>query len=152
MVELLMLLDEFCLSIPFDLHMDLFIRTHFFDLMAHQCVTTEPLPSSDLGVSLVELERPSAYHTSQLFPSHTFRPGDLARIEGNVSSSGASSLKKVSSTKKKGANSGPDASSGTEGVVFKVCSSSHTSTSFSTRLSLHIIDTVGDGQQDCYCG
>ena len=30
---------------------------------------------------LVELERPSAYHSSPVFPSHTFRPGDLTQIE-----------------------------------------------------------------------
>ncbi|KXN82375.1 DNA polymerase alpha-associated DNA helicase A [Leucoagaricus sp. SymC.cos] len=36
------------------------------------------------GKTLVELERPSAYHTSPVFPPHMFKPGDLARIEQNV--------------------------------------------------------------------
>ncbi|KDN46555.1 hypothetical protein RSAG8_04208, partial [Rhizoctonia solani AG-8 WAC10335] len=31
------------------------------------------------GKSLIELERPSAYHTLPNFPPHTFRPGDIAR-------------------------------------------------------------------------
>ncbi|KAI0321507.1 P-loop containing nucleoside triphosphate hydrolase protein [Amylostereum chailletii] len=81
------------------------------------------------GKTLVELERPSAYHTSPIFPPHTiryailpkecvkslcsFRPGDLARIEENVTSSGP---KKKSSQSKK--TQGETASSkAPEGVV-----------------------------------
>ncbi|RDB23722.1 DNA polymerase alpha-associated DNA helicase A [Hypsizygus marmoreus] len=65
------------------------------------------------GKTLVELERPTAYHTSPIFPPHTFRPGDLARIEANVSASGSSKkAKKVVSEETKGSQP--------EGVVYKV--------------------------------
>ncbi|EDR10416.1 uncharacterized protein LACBIDRAFT_319758 [Laccaria bicolor S238N-H82] len=65
------------------------------------------------GKTLVELERPSAYHSSPLFPPHTIRPGDLARIEANVSSGGATKkAKKPTSTDTK--------STQVEGVVYKV--------------------------------
>lgn len=63
---------------------------------------------------MVELERPSAYHSSTIFPPHTFRPGDLARIEANVSSAPASKKSKPS-TDAKGAQA--------EGVVYKVTDS-----------------------------
>ncbi|PPQ95376.1 hypothetical protein CVT26_008221 [Gymnopilus dilepis] len=62
------------------------------------------------GKTLVELERPSAYHTSPIFPPHTFRPGDLARIETNVSSNASTKKPKACDTK------GPQV----EGVVYKV--------------------------------
>ncbi|KAF8153052.1 P-loop containing nucleoside triphosphate hydrolase protein [Crassisporium funariophilum] len=65
------------------------------------------------GKTLVELERPSAYHTNPAFPPHTFRPGDLARIEANLSSS--------SSTKKpKSSASAETKRAQAEGVVYKV--------------------------------
>ncbi|RPD66138.1 P-loop containing nucleoside triphosphate hydrolase protein [Lentinus tigrinus ALCF2SS1-7] len=69
------------------------------------------------GKTLVELERPTAYHTSPLFPPHTLRPGDLARIEEH--SSGASAQKKSAKPKKSGV---PEKSKndGAEGVVYKV--------------------------------
>ncbi|KAF8506254.1 AAA domain-containing protein [Gautieria morchelliformis] len=41
------------------------------------------------GRSLIELERPSAYHTTTVFPPHTLRPGDLARIDEYSSNSSA---------------------------------------------------------------
>ncbi|KAJ6588277.1 AAA domain-containing protein [Mycena capillaripes] len=65
------------------------------------------------GKTLVELERPTAYHTSPVFPPHAFRPGDLARIEANVSSTGSS--KKVA-VKKPAETKGAQA----EGVVYRV--------------------------------
>ncbi|TBU50784.1 P-loop containing nucleoside triphosphate hydrolase protein [Dichomitus squalens] len=69
------------------------------------------------GKTLVELERPAAYHSSPLFPPHTLRPGDLARIEEHTS--GAAAPKKVAKTKKSGpAQKGEG--DGVEGVVFKV--------------------------------
>ncbi|TBU35975.1 P-loop containing nucleoside triphosphate hydrolase protein [Dichomitus squalens] len=69
------------------------------------------------GKTLVELERPAAYHSSPLFPPHTLRPGDLARIEEHTSS--AAAPKKVAKTKKSGpAEKGKG--DGVEGVVFKV--------------------------------
>ncbi|KAH0831185.1 P-loop containing nucleoside triphosphate hydrolase protein [Lanmaoa asiatica] len=74
------------------------------------------------GKTLVELERPSAYHSSPLFPPHTFRricrPGDLARIEENVSTT----QKKTGSKGKKVQPSDSDTKSSTapEGVVYKV--------------------------------
>ncbi|KAF5392749.1 hypothetical protein D9757_000845 [Collybiopsis confluens] len=59
--------------------------------------------------SLVELERPSAYHTNPIFPPHTLRPGDLARIEANITAK----INKKSAT--------PDSKdSAVEGVVYKV--------------------------------
>ncbi|CAK5263685.1 unnamed protein product [Mycena citricolor] len=60
------------------------------------------------GKTLVELERPTAYHTSPLFPPHTFRPGDLARIETNVTSNAKKTAKKTESQPQ------------TEGVVYRV--------------------------------
>ncbi|QRV84843.1 DNA polymerase alpha subunit A [Ceratobasidium sp. AG-Ba] len=70
------------------------------------------------GKSLIELERPSAYHTSPNFPPHTFRPGDIARIEANIA--GAAGKRAV---KSKRAGSEPASSldqAGVEGVVYKV--------------------------------
>ncbi|KII91711.1 hypothetical protein PLICRDRAFT_173519 [Plicaturopsis crispa FD-325 SS-3] len=66
------------------------------------------------GKTLVELERPAAYHSSVIFPPHTFRPGDLARIEENVTTSanGATKKKKTSTIDTKSNNA--------EGVVYKV--------------------------------
>nr|GAT50155.1 predicted protein [Mycena chlorophos] len=64
------------------------------------------------GKTLVELERPSAYHTSPLFPPHTLRTGDLARIEANV----AATAKKPASKTKPTAEKGGQA----EGVVYRV--------------------------------
>ncbi|KIK68283.1 hypothetical protein GYMLUDRAFT_154386 [Collybiopsis luxurians FD-317 M1] len=60
------------------------------------------------GKTLVELERPSAYHTSPVFPPHTLRPGDLARIEANVT---AKPKKPAQADAKESA---------VEGVVYKV--------------------------------
>ncbi|KAI9435234.1 P-loop containing nucleoside triphosphate hydrolase protein [Russula earlei] len=48
--------------------------------------------------TLVELERPAAYHTITIFPPHTLRPGDLASIEENVVSN-ARSKKSTKSTR-----------------------------------------------------
>jgi DNA polymerase alpha-associated DNA helicase A len=83
---------------------------------------------------LIELERPSAYHTTPVFPPHTFRqvqdrlgrcktpltssegrPGDLARIEENQAATGMA--KKPIKSKKMDATS----STSVEGVVYKVC-------------------------------
>lgn len=64
--------------------------------------------------SLVELERPSAYHTSPIFPPHTFRPGDIARIEQNVT--GNAPVKKS----KKASASEEKVQQEAEGVVYKV--------------------------------
>ncbi|KAH9946114.1 P-loop containing nucleoside triphosphate hydrolase protein [Epithele typhae] len=70
------------------------------------------------GKTLVELERPSAYHTSPLFPPHSLRPGDLARIQDhNASASGSS--KKAAKSKKPSEN-GRVKAEGVEGVVYKV--------------------------------
>ncbi|KAK0194402.1 AAA domain-containing protein [Armillaria mellea] len=66
------------------------------------------------GKTLVELERPTAYHTSPIFPPHTFRPGDLARIETNVTAN--ASQKKP---KKSVASSGIQ-NSEVEGVVYEI--------------------------------
>ncbi|KAJ7721055.1 AAA domain-containing protein [Mycena metata] len=67
------------------------------------------------GKTLVELERPTAYHTSPIFPPHTLRPGDLARIEANVSAAGSS--KKGAAAKKPAEGK---ASQTAEGVVYRV--------------------------------
>ncbi|KAG6860240.1 hypothetical protein C0995_013786 [Termitomyces sp. Mi166 len=63
------------------------------------------------GKTLVELERPAAYHTSPTFPPHTLRPGDLARIEANASSV-TKKAKKPTAEETKGSQP--------EGVVYKV--------------------------------
>ncbi|KAI6126687.1 P-loop containing nucleoside triphosphate hydrolase protein [Pisolithus sp. B1] len=71
------------------------------------------------GKTLVELERPAAFHSSQLFPPHTFRPGDIARIEENVSS--ALPRKQAGKTKKAQTTDTDAKTSRTaEGVVYKV--------------------------------
>ncbi|KAF9648266.1 P-loop containing nucleoside triphosphate hydrolase protein [Thelephora ganbajun] len=69
------------------------------------------------GKSLIELERPTAYNLSPLFPPHTFRPGDIARIEDNSTGGkpkGAGKNKKVDADKS--TTSGKQI----EGVVYKV--------------------------------
>ncbi|THH27192.1 hypothetical protein EUX98_g6997 [Antrodiella citrinella] len=63
------------------------------------------------GRTLVELERSTAYHTSTLFPSHQFRPGDIARIEENASTSAKKKIAKNTEEKQSREN---------EGVVYKV--------------------------------
>ncbi|KAH7337710.1 AAA domain-containing protein [Rhizoctonia solani] len=71
------------------------------------------------GKSLIELERPSAYHTSSNFPPHTFRPGDIARIEANAT--GTSGKRGTKTSKKQTQTSGDmDAQASVEGVVYKV--------------------------------
>ncbi|KAF9523770.1 AAA domain-containing protein [Crepidotus variabilis] len=65
------------------------------------------------GKTLVELERPLAYHTSNIFPPHTFRPGDIARIETNVTST-------ISAKKPKASATADAKNSVAEGVVYKV--------------------------------
>lgn len=62
---------------------------------------------------LVELERPAAYHTSPIFPPHTFRNGDLARIEPNV----VSATKKPKKPVAGGSDTKPQQ---VEGVVYRV--------------------------------
>ncbi|KAG1737470.1 AAA domain-containing protein [Suillus paluster] len=69
------------------------------------------------GKTLVELERPTAFHSSQIFPPHNFRPGDLACIEENISSNVAA---KKSAKGKKAASVGAESSRAAEGVVYKV--------------------------------
>ncbi|EMD37094.1 hypothetical protein CERSUDRAFT_155577 [Gelatoporia subvermispora B] len=71
------------------------------------------------GKTLVELERPTAYHSTPIFPSHTLRPGDLARIEENVSP--ASGARKPAKGKKPiSGNADSQRSGGVEGVVYKL--------------------------------
>ncbi|KAI0709241.1 P-loop containing nucleoside triphosphate hydrolase protein [Earliella scabrosa] len=69
------------------------------------------------GKTLVELERPTAYHSSPLFPPHTLRPGDLARIEEHSTS--GSATKKTPKAKTVGK---PEKTkgNGVQGVVYKV--------------------------------
>ncbi|KIY47591.1 P-loop containing nucleoside triphosphate hydrolase protein [Fistulina hepatica ATCC 64428] len=63
------------------------------------------------GKTLIEFERPSAYHSSPVFPPHTFRSGDLARIEAHAS---------VSAQKKPPKKPETVGSQPVEGVVFKI--------------------------------
>ncbi|PCH37521.1 hypothetical protein WOLCODRAFT_92409 [Wolfiporia cocos MD-104 SS10] len=70
------------------------------------------------GKTIVELERPAAYHTTPIFPPHTLRPGDLARIEENVSEGPA--RKKATAKSKKAEATGITQSRSAEGVVYKV--------------------------------
>ncbi|KIJ28163.1 hypothetical protein M422DRAFT_61944 [Sphaerobolus stellatus SS14] len=62
------------------------------------------------GKSLIELERPAAYHTTPIFPPHTLRTGDLARIDEHASGV----------TKKSKVTKDTSAKSVIEGVVYKV--------------------------------
>lgn len=94
--------------------------------------------------SLVELERPSAYHISQLFPPHTFRPGDIAKIEENVLSKKPLVKKKASAMTAVPSSSG---SGGTEGVIFKVRPHIR---AICTRP--HISLCTGHGYQSYHCG
>ncbi|EUC61245.1 P-loop nucleoside triphosphate hydrolase [Rhizoctonia solani AG-3 Rhs1AP] len=71
------------------------------------------------GKSLIELERPSAYHTSPNFPPHTFRPGDIARIEANVSSTPGKRGAKTSKKQTQGSGD-TDTQASVEGVIYKV--------------------------------
>ncbi|WVQ79994.1 hypothetical protein IAT38_002095 [Cryptococcus sp. DSM 104549] len=64
------------------------------------------------GKSLIELHRPLAYHTSTALPPHTFRSGDVVRVEAHVSSSGAG--------KSKGKKKEGEDESAVEGVVYRV--------------------------------
>ncbi|THU84385.1 P-loop containing nucleoside triphosphate hydrolase protein [Dendrothele bispora CBS 962.96] len=68
------------------------------------------------GKTLIELERPSAYHTSPIFPPHTLRTGDIARIEPNVSSTGPTKKPK----KAVGSADTKDKDAQAEGVVYKI--------------------------------
>lgn len=73
--------------------------------------------------TLVELERPAAYHASQLFPPHTLRPGDLALIEDNNSALSGPGTSARSSGGGKGAKQGSGANAGSgsvQGVVYRV--------------------------------
>ncbi|KAH9854233.1 P-loop containing nucleoside triphosphate hydrolase protein [Lenzites betulinus] len=68
------------------------------------------------GKTLVELERPTAYHSTPIFPPHSLRPGDLARIEEHTTTTGSkkpAKSKKASATDKSRDDS-------VEGVVYKV--------------------------------
>ncbi|KAI0826200.1 P-loop containing nucleoside triphosphate hydrolase protein [Irpex lacteus] len=67
------------------------------------------------GKTLVELERPTAYHSTPLFPPHNFRPGDLARVEDHVTTTNS---KKTNKGKKVAESS--HGSRAAEGVVYKV--------------------------------
>lgn len=69
--------------------------------------------------TLVELERPAAYHATTVFPPHTFRPGDLASIEENVVPTGRSKK----STKSTSTSARDKVKPVVEGVVYKVSDS-----------------------------
>ncbi|EIN14507.1 P-loop containing nucleoside triphosphate hydrolase protein [Punctularia strigosozonata HHB-11173 SS5] len=72
------------------------------------------------GKTLVELERPTAYNASPLLPPHTLRPGDLARVEENVTGAGTAS--KFAKGRKP--STAPDKEcKSTEGVVYQVSDS-----------------------------
>ncbi|KAN0060658.1 hypothetical protein ACQY0O_007316 [Thecaphora frezii] len=71
-----------------------------------------------LGAKLmVELERPSAYHASTLFPPHSFRPGDLAEIQDHTVSTLAEHPSKSSASPSKAKNQT------IQGVIYKVTDS-----------------------------
>ncbi|KAL1745678.1 P-loop containing nucleoside triphosphate hydrolase protein [Schizophyllum fasciatum] len=67
------------------------------------------------GKTLVELERPSAHHVVPIFPAHTLRSGDLARIEANTNTAQntkGQSKKTIHAAEVKGKSA--------EGVVYKL--------------------------------
>lgn len=72
------------------------------------------------GKTLLELERPAAFHSSQVFPPHTFRPGDIARIEENTPSSASSKKPTGKAKKTQLLDSDGKTSRAAEGVVYKV--------------------------------
>ncbi|KAI0374894.1 P-loop containing nucleoside triphosphate hydrolase protein [Pilatotrama ljubarskyi] len=69
------------------------------------------------GKTLVELERPAAYHSTPIFPPHSLRPGDLARIEEHTAST---AQKKTAKPKKTAGTTDKTRDDGVEGVVYKV--------------------------------
>lgn len=62
--------------------------------------------------SLINLNRPTAYHNDPNLPSHTFRPGDPAKIVPQESVRSKTKTKKSSGEEEREV----------EGVVYKVCS------------------------------
>ncbi|KAI0729482.1 P-loop containing nucleoside triphosphate hydrolase protein [Fomitopsis betulina] len=70
------------------------------------------------GKTLVELERPAAYHSTPLFPPHSLRPGDITRIEGNITE--GPTRKKAGAKSKKSDRLEPTLRNSTDGVVYKV--------------------------------
>ncbi|EPQ30240.1 uncharacterized protein PFL1_02356 [Pseudozyma flocculosa PF-1] len=67
---------------------------------------------------LIELERPSAYHTSTAFPAHSFRPGDLAEIQDHSVSTVAEPSSKSSTKSAAKSKTQP-----IQGVVYRVSDS-----------------------------
>ncbi|CDO68285.1 hypothetical protein BN946_scf184799.g12 [Trametes cinnabarina] len=67
------------------------------------------------GKTLVELERPTAYHSTPIFSPHSLRPGDLARIEEHT----ASATQKKAGKPKKAGSADKTRDEGVEGVVYK---------------------------------
>ncbi|KAH7101714.1 P-loop containing nucleoside triphosphate hydrolase protein [Auriculariales sp. MPI-PUGE-AT-0066] len=72
------------------------------------------------GKTLIELERPTAFSNSPIFPPHTFRPGDLAQIDEHSSGSMTAKPRAKTAAKKAGADASKDTTSAIEGVVYKV--------------------------------
>jgi DNA polymerase alpha-associated DNA helicase A len=94
------------------------------------------------GKTLIELDRPSAYHTSPEFPPHSLRPGDLARIEENVTGKPGRAKSSAKSTSTSEVNS---SGGSVEGVVYKVSSRSR-------YLSMGFLQDLGLRNKDCGCG
>ncbi|KAI0831309.1 P-loop containing nucleoside triphosphate hydrolase protein [Trametes gibbosa] len=91
------------------------------------------------GKTLVELERPTAYHSSPIFPPHSLRPGDLARIEEHTTTSG--SKKPVRPKKSAAADKATSRDDGVEGVIYKVTAASLQSIDFAHTFLDQISDT-----------
>lgn len=69
------------------------------------------MDGSSCQSSLIELHRPSAYHTNPNLPPHTFRDGEPVRIESHISENAGSKGKKVSKK---------DEDDGLDGVIYRV--------------------------------
>lgn len=76
------------------------------------------------GKTLIELERPIAFHSSSTFPPHQLRPGDIVQIEDNgldpTQQGGKSAKSKSAKSKSNDGDANHAADQGLGGVVFRV--------------------------------
>ncbi|PWN35983.1 P-loop containing nucleoside triphosphate hydrolase protein [Meira miltonrushii] len=76
------------------------------------------------GKTLIELERPIAFHSSSTFPPHQLRPGDIVQIEDNsidpTQQGGKSAKGKSTKSKTNDGDANHTADQGLGGVIFRV--------------------------------
>jgi len=98
------------------------------------------------GRSLVELERPAAYHTSQSLPPHTIRPGDLARLTEPSSEKPSKSKKDVQKQEIDGVVSKVTETK----IVLAVQTRNDTSDDFDIPQRCHLVKLANDATFDRY--